>query len=126
MLKNQRLPHGFFKYSSIVQSQDKKSIQKVAALLSLAEILEQAKIRAEFNNCTQMEFVLTLIPSKNILPTRLIENHLKKFQDAFEVTISNATISASSTPRSSIPKVEVRVTSREKDMITSRVNSIRI
>jgi len=104
----------FRKYSSIVLPQDKKSIQKIAALLSLADILERAKIRIKFINCTQREFLLTLMPSKNIIPTRLIENHLNKLQDAFELTISHT---ISSTPRSSVPKLEVRVKSHEKDMI---------
>ena len=104
----------FTKYSSILQPQDKKSIQKIAALLSLAEILEQAKIRANFQHCTQRDFVLTLMPSKNILPIRLIETYLKKLQDAFELTISGHYISST---QSTVPKLEVRVTSHEKDTI---------
>ncbi len=105
----------FTKYSSIVQPQDKKSIQKIAAVLSLADILERAKIRSKFIRCTQREFLLTLMPSKSTLPTKLIENHLTKLQDAFELTISHT---ISSTPRSSVPKLEIRVNSHEKDMIT--------
>jgi len=97
----------FTKYSSIMQPQDKKSIQKIAAVLSLADILERAKIRIKFIDCTQREFLLTLMPSKNILPTRLIENHLNKLQDAFELTISH-TISSYPTPRSSVPKLRLR------------------
>lgn len=104
----------FTKYSPIVQPQDKKPIQKIAALLSLAEILEQANIRAKFINYTEREFLLTLMPSKHILPTRLIETHLKKLQDAFELTIRGQSIS--STP-STVPKLEVMVTSHEKDTI---------
>lgn len=110
----------FTKYHSIVQPQDKKSIQKIAAILSLAEILEQAKIRTKFIYYSQTELLLILIPSRNILPTRLIENHLKKLQDAFELTMSHT---ISSTPRSSVPKLRVSVTSCEKDMITSRYYS---
>jgi hypothetical protein len=113
----------FRKYSSIMQPQDKKSIQKIAAVLSLADILERAKIRAKFINRTQKEFLLTLMPSKNILPTRLIENHLKMLQDAFELSISHT---IASTPRSSVSKLEVRIISREKDMITSRFYSNKV
>ncbi len=99
-----------------MQPQDKKSIQKIAALLSLAEILEQAKIRVNLLHCTRRDFLLTLMPSKNILPIRLIETHLKKLQDAFELTLRGHT-TISSTP-SSVHKLEVRVTSFEKkDMI---------
>ena len=100
----------FAKYSSIMQPQDKKSIQKIAVVLSLADILERAKIRSKFINRTQREFLLTLMPSKNNLPTRLIENHLNKLQEAFELTISHT---ISSTPTSSVPKLEVRVKSHE-------------
>lgn len=110
----------FTKYSSIVRPQDKKSIQKIAALLSLAEILEKAKIRANFMNCTQMDFLLTLMPSKNILPMRLIRNHLKKLQDAFELTIRGHSIS--STPNTA-PKLEVRVTSQGKDTLNGSSQS---
>ena len=112
----------FTKYNSIMQPQDKKSIQKIAAVLSFVDILERAKIRAKFINRTQREFLLTLMSSKNNLPTRLIENQLNKLQDAFELTISH-TISSYLTPRSSVPKLEIRVKSHEKDMITNRFYS---
>jgi hypothetical protein len=85
----------FTKYRSIMQPQDKKSIQKIAALLSISEILEKVKMKVRFIKGHQREILLTLMPSKNILPIKLIENALKILQEAFGIIVSYSILSSS-------------------------------
>ena len=102
-----------------MQPQNKKSIQKIAALLSISEILEKAKMKVRFIKGHQKEILLTLMPSKNILPIKLIENALKILQEAFGIIVSYSTLS---TPRSIVPKPEViRVAALKKNMQTSQI-----
>lgn len=78
----------FTKYRSIMQPQDKKSIQKIAALLSISEILEKVRMKVRIIKRHQREILLTLMPSKNALPIKLIENALKMLQEAFGLIVS--------------------------------------
>jgi exopolyphosphatase/guanosine-5'-triphosphate,3'-diphosphate pyrophosphatase len=109
----------FARYRSIMQPQNKKSVQKIAALLSISEILEKAKMKVRFIKCSQREILLTLVPSKNILAIKLIENALKMLQEAFGIIVSCSTFSS---PRSIVPKPEViRVAARKKNVLTSQI-----
>jgi exopolyphosphatase/guanosine-5'-triphosphate,3'-diphosphate pyrophosphatase len=78
----------FTKYRSIMQPQDKKSIQKIAALLSISEILEKVRMKVRIIKGHQRAILLTLMPSKNALPIKLIENALKMLQEAFGLIVS--------------------------------------
>jgi exopolyphosphatase/guanosine-5'-triphosphate,3'-diphosphate pyrophosphatase len=109
----------FTKYRSIIQSQDKKSIQKIAVLLSISEILEKVKMKVRFIKGSQREIFLTLLPSKNILPIRLIENALKMLQEAFGIIVSYSIFSS---PMDIGLKTEIiTVARRKKKMITSQI-----
>jgi exopolyphosphatase/pppGpp-phosphohydrolase len=109
----------FARYRSITQPQNKKSVQKIAALLSISEILEKAKMKVRFIKCSQREILLTLVRSKNILAIKLIENALKMLQEAFGIIVSCSTFSS---PRSIVPKPEViRVAARKKNVLTSQI-----
>jgi exopolyphosphatase / guanosine-5'-triphosphate,3'-diphosphate pyrophosphatase len=85
----------FTKYRSIMQPQDKKSIQKIGALLSISEILEKVTIKVRIIKGHQREIVLTLMPSKNILPIKLIENALKMLQEVFGIIVNYSIFSSS-------------------------------
>jgi exopolyphosphatase/guanosine-5'-triphosphate,3'-diphosphate pyrophosphatase len=80
----------FARYSSVMQPQNKKSIEKIAACLSLSEILERTKSKVRFVKCSQKEIVLTFIRSteNNTLPLILIESVLKDFREAFDIPVS--------------------------------------
>ena len=80
----------FARYSSIMQPQNKKSIEKIAACLSLSEILERVKSKVRFVKCSQKEIVLTFIRSTetNTLPVILIESVLKDFKEAFNIPVT--------------------------------------
>ena len=101
----------FTRYRSIMQPQDKKSIQKIAALLYISEILEKVKMKVRFIRCNQREILLTLLPSKNMLPIKLIENALKMLQEAFGIIVSYST----SSQRDIGPKAEIITVARKDD-----------
>jgi exopolyphosphatase/guanosine-5'-triphosphate,3'-diphosphate pyrophosphatase len=83
----------FTRYLSIMQPEDKKSIQKIAAVLSISEILEKVKMKVRFINGNPKEIRLTLLPLKNTTPIKLIENVLKMLQEAFDISVSYSTFS---------------------------------
>jgi exopolyphosphatase/guanosine-5'-triphosphate,3'-diphosphate pyrophosphatase len=86
----------FARYSSIMQPQNRKSIEKIAACLFLSEIVERIKSKVRFVKCSQKEIVLTFVRSKNnAFPITLIESALKNFKEAFDIAI---TYSVSHTP----------------------------
>ena len=79
----------FARYRSIMQPQNRKSIEKIAACLSLSEILERTRSKVRFVKCSQKEIVLTFIPARNnALPVILIEGALKNFKEAFDIPIT--------------------------------------
>jgi exopolyphosphatase / guanosine-5'-triphosphate,3'-diphosphate pyrophosphatase len=87
MKKSKAATWFFRQYRSIMHPQNKKSIQKIAALLSLVEILERAKIRVKPIKVNHKEILLTMIPSKNTLPVKLIETAMKAIQEAFGIKV---------------------------------------
>jgi exopolyphosphatase/guanosine-5'-triphosphate,3'-diphosphate pyrophosphatase len=87
MKKSKAATWFFRQYRSIMHPQNKKSIQKIAALLSLVEILERAKIRVRPIKVNHKEVLLTIIPSKNTLPVKLIETAIKAIQEAFGIKV---------------------------------------
>jgi len=71
----------FSRYRSLTQPQNRKSIEKIAACLSLSEILERTKVKVRFVKCNQNEIVFTFIGvNNNALPISLIESALKNFK----------------------------------------------
>ena len=79
----------FTRYSSIMQPQNRKSIEKIAALLSISEILERIKSKVRFVKCSQNEIVLSFIRAKNnALPVILIESALKNVKEAFDIPVT--------------------------------------
>jgi exopolyphosphatase/guanosine-5'-triphosphate,3'-diphosphate pyrophosphatase len=79
----------FTRYRSMMQPQNRKSIEKIAACLSLSEILERTKSKVRFVKCSQKEIVLTFIRGKNnALPVILIESALESFKEAFDIPVN--------------------------------------
>ena len=117
MKKSKAATWFFRRYRSIMHPQNKKSIQKIAALLSLAEILERAKIRTRATKGSHKEILLTMIPSKNILPVKTIEIAIKLIQEAFDMRVN---YSVSATPKTLARKA---VAIRTQDSKTSALSS---
>jgi exopolyphosphatase / guanosine-5'-triphosphate,3'-diphosphate pyrophosphatase len=79
----------FSRYRSLMQPQNRKSIEKIAACLLLSEILERTKSKVRFVKCNQNEIVFTFIGiNNNALPISLIETALKNFKEAFDIPVS--------------------------------------
>jgi exopolyphosphatase / guanosine-5'-triphosphate,3'-diphosphate pyrophosphatase len=79
----------FSRYRSLMQPQNRKSIEKIAACLSLSEILEWTKSKVKFVKCNQNEIVFTFIRvNNNPLPISLIESALKNFKEAFDIPVN--------------------------------------
>jgi hypothetical protein len=95
----------FARYNSIMQPQNRRSIEKIAACLSLSEIVERIKSKVRFARCSQKEIVLTFIRAKNnAFPLTLIESALKNFKEAFDIPL---TYSVSHTPSRVLAKQQV-------------------
>ena len=80
----------FARYRSIMQPQNRKSVEKIAACLLLSEILERTKLKVRYVKCSQKEIILTFIQSKynNALPIILIEGALQNFKEAFDIPVN--------------------------------------
>jgi exopolyphosphatase/guanosine-5'-triphosphate,3'-diphosphate pyrophosphatase len=78
----------FTRYRSILQPQNKKSIEKIAVCISLSEILGRNKSKVKLISLNATKIVVMIIPGKkNLLPIMLLENMLKNFEIAFGVSI---------------------------------------
>jgi exopolyphosphatase/guanosine-5'-triphosphate,3'-diphosphate pyrophosphatase len=93
----------FRRYRSIMHPQNKKSIQKIAALLTLAEILERAKIKVRSTKVNHKEILLTMTPSKNTLPVKMIEIAIKTLQESFGIGVNYSLLATPKTlPRKAV------------------------
>ena len=93
----------FRRYRSIMHPQNKKSIQKIASLLSLAEILERANIKVRSTKVNHKEILLTMTASKNTLPVKMIEIAIKILQEAFGLKVNYSVLTTPKTfPRKAI------------------------
>jgi exopolyphosphatase / guanosine-5'-triphosphate,3'-diphosphate pyrophosphatase len=78
----------FTRYRSILQPQNRKSIEKIAACINLSKILEKNKSKLKLISLNATKIVMMITPGKkNLLPIILLENMLKNFEIAFGVTI---------------------------------------
>jgi exopolyphosphatase/guanosine-5'-triphosphate,3'-diphosphate pyrophosphatase len=78
----------FTRYRSILQTQNRKSIEKIAACISLSEILEKNKSKVKLISLNATKIVMMITPGKrNLLPIILLENTLKNFEIAFGISI---------------------------------------
>jgi exopolyphosphatase / guanosine-5'-triphosphate,3'-diphosphate pyrophosphatase len=78
----------FTRYRSILQPQNRKSIEKIAACINLSKILEKNKSKLKLISLNATKIVMMITPGKkNLLPIILLENMLKNFEIAFGVSI---------------------------------------
>jgi exopolyphosphatase/guanosine-5'-triphosphate,3'-diphosphate pyrophosphatase len=78
----------FTRYRSILQTQNRKSIEKIAACISLSEILEKNKSKVKLISLNATKIVMMITPGKrNLLPIILLENTLKNFEIAFGISV---------------------------------------
>lgn len=78
------------RYRSILQPQNKSSIEKISACLTLSAILERAKANAKLSirgNRMEMKLVPSS-PTRASVPSTLLSEALRKFEDAFDTSVS--------------------------------------
>lgn len=80
----------FSRYKSILEPQNKRSVEKISACLVLSEILERAKanVRMSLNgNNNKIDMKIIVLP-RQFVPTVLLENAVKNFERAFDVSVN--------------------------------------
>jgi len=83
--KSERLQE---KYKSILKPQDKKTIKKMAALLSFGDILHNIKPKMILHKKSKDEITLELFINNETFPEKLFRDACKKLNENFEVKIS--------------------------------------
>lgn len=87
--KKKTMDKVFDRFSSILQESDKRSIKKIASLVSFSEILEKSnaviKLRASDNNTIKIK----VYPQKTTFPTLLFKEECVKLSNAFNARIEN-------------------------------------
>ncbi|MDE1763599.1 MAG: Ppx/GppA family phosphatase [Thaumarchaeota archaeon] len=75
----------FARYKSILSQQDKSTIRKISSLITLLQVLEQAKSKIELKRYTDGIIELHIMQAK-LLP-KLLRNALNKFENAFDIHV---------------------------------------
>jgi exopolyphosphatase/guanosine-5'-triphosphate,3'-diphosphate pyrophosphatase len=77
----------FMRYKSILKPQNRKSVDRIAACIVLADIFERtrAKVRFTLHNGKKIEIRVT--PGKSTFPQILLENAIKNFESAFDISV---------------------------------------
>lgn len=78
----------FTKFNSILQPQNKKSIEKISACLSISLILERCKTKVRFNKYNRKEIVMSFkTENNNSLPLTLLDEVVNNLQKALNISI---------------------------------------
>jgi exopolyphosphatase / guanosine-5'-triphosphate,3'-diphosphate pyrophosphatase len=79
----------FKKYSSILQSQNRRSIEKISTCIVVLGILERTKchVKLTFYNEKKIVLVITLDDDNSKFPEILFSNAIRKFEIAFNVVV---------------------------------------
>jgi exopolyphosphatase / guanosine-5'-triphosphate,3'-diphosphate pyrophosphatase len=78
----------FERYKSILQPQNKQSIEKVAACITLISILQRNRCRVSVQNLSKKKFALDINAgtSKQHFPHILLDGAIKKTENAFDIS----------------------------------------
>lgn len=79
----------FERYKSILQPQNKQSIEKVAACITLISILQRNRCKVSVQNLSKKKFALDINTgtSKQHFPHILLDGAIKKTENAFDISI---------------------------------------
>jgi exopolyphosphatase/guanosine-5'-triphosphate,3'-diphosphate pyrophosphatase len=78
----------FSRYRSILESKNKESVGKISACLRLSSILERAKIEVKLSIRGKKADIKVMPSAKQFIPTTLLAEALKKFEQAFGISVS--------------------------------------
>jgi exopolyphosphatase / guanosine-5'-triphosphate,3'-diphosphate pyrophosphatase len=77
----------FSRYRSILEPQNKRSIEKISACLVLSAILERAKANARLFIKGKKVDIKIMPQPRQFVPSTLLENAIKNFERAFNVSV---------------------------------------
>jgi exopolyphosphatase/guanosine-5'-triphosphate,3'-diphosphate pyrophosphatase len=86
--KKRRLEKTLERFDSILQQEDKKSIRKIAALLSLSEILNKVQAKIKMKMVGDDLISMKIYSVSNSFPETLFDDVYKKISDAFNSKIT--------------------------------------
>ncbi|HEY1248885.1 MAG TPA: Ppx/GppA phosphatase family protein [Nitrososphaera sp.] len=78
----------FSRYSTILKPQNKESIEKISACLMLSSILERAKIEVKLSIIGKKADIKIMPAAKQFVPKTLLTEALKKFEQAFGISVN--------------------------------------
>lgn len=78
----------FSRYRSILEPQNKKSIEKISACLALSTILERARANAKLSIRDKKVDIKIMPRPRQFVPATLLENAVKNFERAFDVSVN--------------------------------------
>lgn len=99
----------FSRYGSILDPQNKKSIEKIAACIALSEILERTKAMARVSTSGKKVAIKILQGGKQAVPATLLASALRNFERAFDVNASCQVATTNGSSASKKHRQEVRV-----------------
>lgn len=82
----------FSRYRSIMEPQNKKSIEKISACLALSEILERSNANAKLSIKGRKMDIKIMPPPRQFVPATLLESAIKNFERAFDVSVGSCTV----------------------------------
>jgi exopolyphosphatase/guanosine-5'-triphosphate,3'-diphosphate pyrophosphatase len=101
----------FSRYGSILELQNKKSIEKISACIALSEILERTKAMARLsisgNNNKKVAIKILQGKQQAAVPATLLASALRNFERAFDVTASCQIVVASTNGSAATKRQEV-------------------
>jgi len=77
------------RYRSILEPQNRKSIQKISACLEMSAILERGRINVRLAiHGDKIDMRLAPVSTRQFVPSTLLAEAVKKFEDAFDVSVN--------------------------------------
>ena len=77
----------FSRYRSLMEPQNKKSIEKISACLALSEILERTGANAKLSIKGKKVDIRIMPPPRQFVPATLVASAVKNFERAFDVSV---------------------------------------
>ena len=78
----------FSRYRSILEPQNRRSIEKISACLALSAILERAKANVKLSIKGKKVDIKIMPQPRQFVPTTMLENVIKNFERAFDVSVN--------------------------------------
>jgi exopolyphosphatase / guanosine-5'-triphosphate,3'-diphosphate pyrophosphatase len=93
----------FSRYKKILEPQNRRSIEKIAACLSLSSLIEQAQLQASIAIGKAKRIDMKVIQASGVfIPQMLLSSAVKNFGQAFNIPVSLHFIAAKSVPSAKI------------------------